>query len=143
MKKRIRVAGIIPMREGFVFIHRTNVENSDLKDYYVFSGGGLEEETLEEGTRREIEEELGIQVEVKELLYTTENEKNKEYFFLCDYIGGELGTGNGPEFNGNPKYIHRGNYIPVIIKREEIKKLNLVPYEIKEKFVKDIEANRI
>ncbi len=143
MKKRIRVAGIIPLNEGFVFIHRTNVADNNIKDYYVFSGGGLEKETLEEGTKREIKEEIGIEVIVKELLYTIENEKNIEYFFLCDYVGGKIGTGDGPEFNGNPQYIHRGNYIPVIIEREKVKDLNLVPYEIKERLVRDIEANRI
>ena len=43
------------------------------------------EETLEEGTKREIKEEFGIDVEVKEKLYEMEhpNKMTKEYFFLC------------------------------------------------------------
>lgn len=141
-KKRIRVAGIIPMKEGFVFIHRTNVEDNAIHDYYVFSGGGLEEETLQEGTAREIEEELGIKVEVKELLYETENERMKEYIFLCEYKEGIVGTGNGPEFNGDPKYIHRGNYIPILIGKEEISKINLVPNTLKEQLIQDITEGR-
>lgn len=141
-RERIRVAGLIPMKEGFIFIHRTKVEDNPLHDYYVFSGGGLEDETLEEGTKREIKEELGITVEVKELLYTTQNESMKEYIFLCEYIEGELGTGEGPEFNGDPKYIHKGNYIPVVISKEELPQIQLVPFEIKEQLIKDMKKGR-
>lgn len=151
-RQRIRVAGIIPMQEGFAFIHRTNVqeprfevkdkENKVLHDYYVFSGGGLEDETLEEGVKREIKEELGITVEVKELLYTKENEKMQQYFFLCEYKEGVFGTGDGPEFNGDPTYQRRGNYIPVIVPEEKIQELVLVPYEIKEQLIADIHAGR-
>lgn len=140
--KRIRVAGLIPMKEGFAFMHRTNVQDNSMHDYYAFVGGGLEDETLEEGTKREIEEELGMVVKVKELYQTTESETMKEFIFLCEYVSGEMGTGNGPEFNGDPKYILRGNYIPVIIPKEEIETLNLVPYEVKEQLVVDIKNGK-
>lgn len=37
--KRIRVAGIIPMEDGFVFMHRKNVtKNKDYQEYYTFPG---------------------------------------------------------------------------------------------------------
>ena len=57
---RIRVAGIVPLKNGFAFMHRKDViKRKDFQDYYTFPGGGLEEgETLEEGTIREIKEEL-------------------------------------------------------------------------------------
>ena len=67
---RTRVAGIIPMENGFAFMHRVGVQNHPIGDYYTFPGGGQEEnETLEDGTKREIKEELGIDVEVIKLLY--------------------------------------------------------------------------
>ena len=142
---RIRVAGIIPMGNGFALMHRTGNKVSGILDYHVFPGGGLEEgETLEEGTIREIKEEFGIEVRVKKLMYeleheATENTKaKKEYFFLCEYLSGELGTGNGPEFNNDPKYADRGNFIPEIIKKEDVEKINLLPYDIRDKFVKDV-----
>ena len=70
MEERIRLAGIIPMKDGFVFMHRTNVVSNPIKDYYTFPGGGREgNETFEEGVKREVKEEFGIDVEVKELLY--------------------------------------------------------------------------
>ena len=64
---RIRVAGIIPMEDGFALMHRIGNKVNGILDYHVFPGGGLEEgETLEEGIVREIKEEFGINVKVKE-----------------------------------------------------------------------------
>ena len=66
----------------------------------------------------------------------------KEYFFLCKYISGKFGTGKGPEFSGDPKYAHRGKYIPEIIKREDVEKITLLPYTIRDKFIEDIKRGR-
>lgn len=143
---RIRLAGIVPMEDGFAFMHRVGVKNHPIGDYYTFPGGGREgEETLEEGTIREIKEEFGIDVEVVKKLYEMENgEKNKkEYFFLCKYLKGDFGTGTGPEFSGNPKYEHRGKYIPEIVSRKDVEKITLLPFEIRDKFIKDIKDGRI
>ena len=139
--ERIRVAGIIPMKDGFAFMHRIGViKRKDYQEYYTFPGGGLEKgETPEEGTIREIKEEFGINVEVVKKLYEMQSEKfkQKEIFFLCKYIDGEFGTGDGPEFSNDPKYIDSGKYIPEIVKKEDIKNILLLPLEIKEKFMKD------
>lgn len=141
--ERTRVAGIIFMNGGVALMHRVGVlKRKDIQEYYTFPGGGLEEgETLEEGTIREIKEEFGIDVKVVKKLYELESQKfnQKEYFFLCEYIGGKFGTGEGPEFSNNPKYIDSGKYLPEIIKKEDVKNIPLLPPEIKEKFVKDIE----
>lgn len=145
--ERTRVAGIIPIENGFAFMHRVGVVKSkDYQEYYTFPGGGLEDgETLEEGTIREIKEELGIEVKVIKKLYEMKSDKfnQKEIFYLCEYINGEFGTGDGPEFNNDPKYISSGKYLPEIIKRDKVKDLFLLPFEIKDKFVKDIEEGNI
>ena len=73
--KRIRVAGLVEMENGYALMHRMNVKkkensNAPYGEYYVFPGGGVEgEESLEEGVRREVLEEFGIEVEVKQKLY--------------------------------------------------------------------------
>ena len=140
---RIRVAGIVPMGDGFAFMHRKDVvKRKDIQEYYTFPGGGLEEgESLEEGTIREIKEEFDITVEVLRKVYELYSEKfeQKEYFFLCKYVDGEFGTGDGPEFSNNPKYKDSGKYIPEIVSRDKVKDILLLPPEIKEKFVKDID----
>lgn len=144
---RIRVAGIVPLKNGFAFMHRKDViKRKDFQDYYTFPGGGLEEgETLEEGTIREIKEEFGINVKIVKKLYEMKSGKlnQEEYFFLCEYIDGEFGTGNGPEYNNDPKYIDSGKYIPEIISREDVEKILLLPIEIKEKLVEDIKRKNI
>ena len=143
---RIRLAGIIPIGEGFAFMDRVGVQNHPIGNYYTFPGGGREgEETLEEGTIREIKEEFGIDVEVVEKLYEMEhpNKETTEYFFLCKYVGGEFGTGKGPEFTGDPKYAHRGQYLPEIVAREDVENITLLPFEIRDKFIKDIKQGRI
>lgn len=139
--KRIRVAGIIPMKDGFAFMHRVGVLKKDYQEYYTFPGGGLEEgETPEEGTIREIKEEFGINVRVVKKLYEMNSEKfnQKEIFYLCEYIDGVFGTGNGPEFNNDPKYIDSGNYLPEIVKKKDVESILLLPLEIKEKLLKDM-----
>lgn len=85
--------------------------------------------------KREIREEFGIEVEIVRKLYELKSEKfnQLEIFYLCKYVEGEFGTGTGPEFSGNPKYIDSGKYIPEIVKREDIKNISLMPPEIKEK----------
>jgi len=142
--KRVRVAGLVEMENGYALMHRMNVKkkensNQPYGEYYVFPGGGLEEnETLEECAKREILEEFGIEVEVKNKLYFRQiGEEFDEHLFLCKYVSGILGTGTGPEFSGDPKYVDRGLYIPTIVAKEEIRNIRLLPEEFKEKLLKD------
>ena len=140
--ERTRVAGIIFIDEGIALMHRVGV----IKRKDTIPGGGLEEgETLEEGTIREIKEEFGIDVKVVKKLYELESKRfnQKEYFFLCEYVSGKFGTGQGPEFSNNPKYIDSGKYLPEIIKKEEIKNIPLLPPEIKDKLIMDLEKGNL
>lgn len=144
--KRTRVAGLIEMNNGYVLMHRKNVKptpntNQPYGEYYTFPGGGLEEnETLEEGVAREVLEEFGIIVNVKEkLYYRIINEERDEYLYKCEYVSGEFGKGTGPEFSGDPKYIDRGNYIPEIVPKDKIKTIRIVPEEFKEKLIIDFQ----
>jgi len=140
--KRIRVAGFLEMDGGIALMRRTNVKptkdypNRPFGEYYVFAGGGLDEDdvSLEEGVKRELLEEFGIVVEVKrQICYKEIKDELEEYLFQCIYISGDFGTGNGPEFSNNPEYTERGNFIPTIVKKEEVKNIRLLPEEFKEK----------
>ncbi len=140
--EKIRVAGIIPMEGGIALMHRVGVlKQKEYQDYYTFPGGGLEEnETTEEGTIREIQEELGIKVRIVRKMYEIYSEKfqQREIFYLCEYIEGEFGTGNGPEFSNNPQYVNSGKYIPEIIEKEKLSEILLLPKEIKDKLLVDL-----
>ncbi len=140
---RIRVAGLVELNDGFALMHRRNVKksqnsNQPYGEYYVFPGGGLEEndKSMEEGVRREILEEFGIDVKVKEKFANRKIENEfEEHLFFCEYVSGEFGTGTGPEFSGDPKYIDRGEYLPEIISKEDFGRLRVLPLEFKEKVI--------
>lgn len=143
--KRIRVAAILPINNGYAFMHRKNViKNKDFQDYYTFPGGGLEEgETPEEGVIREVEEEFGIKIEVKKKLYEIESKEfnQTEMFFLCQYVSGKFGTGTGPEFDNNPEYVEYGEYIPEIVDTDKIENILLVPKSVKKMFLEQLKDN--
>lgn len=149
--KRIRCAGLVKIDGKIALMHRTNVKKSiddpskPYGEYYVFPGGGLEgEESMFDTTERELKEELGIVVKAKKELYYKEvNKTQDEYVFLCEYISGNFGTGEGPEFSGDPKYAHRGNFIPELIDPEKINNINLIPIEFKEQLLQDINNGKI
>lgn len=144
---RIRLAGIIPMGDGFALMHRKDVlKNPNQTEYYVFAGGGQEnDENFEEGTKREIKEEFGIDVKIIKKMYEEYSEKFNQttIYYLCEYVSGIFGTGTGPEFSNNPKYKDSGKYIPEIVNRKDIQNIPLMPPEIKEKFIEDIKAGKI
>ena len=139
--ERTRVAGIVPMEDGFVFMHRVGVvERNDYQEYYTFPGGRLEDgETPEEGMIREIKEEFGITVKVVKKLYEIYSERfnRKELFYLCEYVDGKFGTGEGEEFSNDPNYADCGKYIPEIVKKEKVPDILILPLQVKDKFVED------
>lgn len=145
--KRTRVAGIIFIDGKLALMHRKDVlKRPEMPEYYTLPGGGLEEgETLEEGTKREIKEEFGIDVELVKKLYEITSEKfnQKEIFYLCKYVSGTFGTGEGPEFSGDPKYIESGKYLPELIDIENLEKINLMPPEIKNRIIEDMQNGNI
>ena len=75
-------------------------------------------------------EEFGIDVKIVKQLYYLENEKMDEYFFLCEYVSGEMGTGDGPEFSGDPKYKDRGTYTPKIVAYENGKEKRIFGWDV-------------
>ena len=144
--KRTRVAGLIEIDNGYALMHRMNVKekvgtDAPFGEYYVFPGGGVEpsDSSYEDAVKREVLEEFGINVEViKKLYYRQINDDIDEYLFLCKYISGTFGSGKGPEFTDDPRYVDRGIYSPEIIPKEKIKDLRVYPEEFKEKLLKDI-----
>lgn len=145
--ERTRVAGIIFINGKIALMHRKDVlKRPEMPEYYTIPGGGLEEgETEAEGTKREIKEEFGIEVRIVKKLYKMKSTKfnQKELYYLCEYVSGKFGTGQGPEFSNDPKYKDSGKYIPELVEKENIKNINLLPLEIKKKIITDIENGNI
>lgn len=129
------VRGIVNYNDKIVLIHRIKTkDDGTVRDYYVIPGGKIEEnESHEEALRREIKEELGIEIEIKDLCLELDDRDYNDsfqYFYNCNYKAGELGTGDGPEFTDKENY--KGVFEIVLVDKKEISKLNLVPEKIKE-----------
>lgn len=136
---RERVGAIIFEEDSIILIKRVIEERT----YWVFPGGQIDEgESREKALVRECKEELGIDVKIikpfVELRHKPYGNEQQEYFYLCEKIGGKLGTGDGPEFSGDEKYYYRGTYEVQLVPKSEIKDLNLLPEEVKNLVIKKI-----
>ena len=90
MDKRISVRGIIIEDDEVYTIFRRKIRNDGvIKEYYVISGGGIEnEETLQEALKRELKEELSIDVDIIGYLGFDENDTSIAHFFKCRIVSG-------------------------------------------------------
>lgn len=137
------VRGIIVKDNKVAVIKRIKEKEGKIRTYYVLPGGGVEEdETLEKAMYREAKEELGIEIDIKGILYKFVNMGELNHFMLCEIADGELGTGTGPEFTSK-EYSNRGQYIPMLISRDEMSNIDLVPNEIRDKILQDTKNNKI
>lgn len=70
----------------------------DEEEWYIMPGGGQEaEETLQETLQREVLEETGILIEVKDLVFVIEGVHGEDFHrvdmvFLCEYLGQKEGA---------------------------------------------------
>lgn len=103
--------------------------------YWVLPGGGVENGEINElALARECQEELGVEVKVKELAHEMFSEKpetydQKEYFFNCEILGGILGSGLGPEWQKGSGY--KGSYEIEWFDIKNLAEIDLRPKEIK------------
>ena len=101
---RHRVIGIVIKNNKVLLMRR--LKNG--QEYYVFPGGGVEEnESFEEALKREMKEELSINIENPKLLFELENQMQDQYgghmtgypnehYFLIENFTGQPELG-GPE----------------------------------------------
>lgn len=136
-----RVRAIIIHNGNIILIKRVKKDEV----YFVFPGGGVEsgEEKIQ-AMVREVKEELGLDVEVKELITSRclgePSTDQIEYFYLCDITGGVLGTGVGPEFQENSESEYDGAHNIIEVPLSEIGQLNLLPLAIKDLVAKRFSA---
>lgn len=138
-----RVRGIILFDDNIILMKRERIKEGKKFLYYVFPGGGVEEgETLEQALHREVLEELGIKVTLLKNLYLSTYDNQINGYFLCKYLSGKFGTGEGPEFN-DKSYSNRGTYTPLILPISEIGNINLLPELVKNRFISDLKNGLI
>jgi len=130
-----RVRAII-IKGGEILVFKRTI--GDLV-FYVFPGGCVEKnESLDEALKRECKEELGIQVEILKKFCSERFDRKKikqlEHFYICKIVSGQLGTGNGPEFDENFGYegAHELEWLNI----NELESYDLRPENVKMKLLK-------
>ena len=131
-----RARGIVVEGSELIAMYR----NKNGEEYYVFPGGGLENETPEKAVKREVHEETGLHVLIHRAIYDLiGSDGQREQFFLCTPVGGELGTGTGPEFT-SAAYADRGQYKVTRIPLANLANYRLLPLQVRDALITDLKA---
>jgi len=138
MKKPIRAVAIVIKDNNVLLIWR----RSHGKEYYVFPGGGVEEnESVEAAVLREVREETSLEINVDKLLYHHHYiNDSDQYFYLCSYLSGEPTLGDANEKEDMLKNTDNF-YRPIWVKTDEVKQLLIYPLEIRDWLLEDIKSN--
>ena len=89
MNKRENARAIIIKDNELLTIFRRKNTKEGTKEYYVIPGGGVEDgETLADTVKRELQEELGISIEVGNFLTQVISDTTISNFFECKILSG-------------------------------------------------------
>lgn len=118
-----------------LLIHR--IKKND--DYWVFPGGGVEEDESEiMALKRECKEELGVEVAVGDYIMSEmvafDGVNGEHLFYAASIAGGEVGTGEGPEYANDGLY--EGSHQPEWIELEELEARDVRPEKAKDLVLK-------
>ena len=98
--------------------------------YHVLPGGEVEDgESAAEAARREAHEELGVLVKIRGLVAVVHYGLRTQQYFLAEPIGGEFGTGAGPEM-GSAAESEQGSYRAVWLPVSELLDRDLRPESV-------------
>ncbi|MDP3730980.1 MAG: NUDIX domain-containing protein [bacterium] len=96
------------------------------EEYYTFPGGTVEEgESLVEAMKREIKEELSVDANIGEHLFTIDNPDKKDNYFLVEKCAGTMKLG-GPELE---KMNQDNQYIIEEVELDKLSGINIYPKE--------------
>ena len=104
------------------------------RTYYLLPGGTVEpDETSTEAARREIHEELGLEVTVGRLLavvaFESDEGRSIQRYYDGTITGGVFGTGDGPELGSDPAS-SAGGFTPHWLPMADIGKVDCRPSEL-------------
>lgn len=130
---RNRAAALVILEDKLLVMFRKNTE-----EYFVFPGGGIEEnETDEQAARREIYEETSVKIDIDRLVYTLYYDNgDTHYYFLSHYMSGT------PEIQaGTNEYVDNqlGNdfYKPMWIPIKDLPTTALYPLPVRDRLISD------
>jgi 8-oxo-dGTP diphosphatase len=104
--------------------------------YYLFPGGQVEPgESIEGAARREALEELGVEVELGQMVAERTSDP-RQVFFSAKITGGHFGSGLGVELS-SPENSERGSYTPVWIPIGSLDAIDIRPKSLADSIVED------
>ncbi len=99
------------MRAAVVIVENGRVR--DRRTHFVFPGGGIEGgESPQQAAVREAHEELGVSVELGDLISVAYRDGREQRYYLASIAGGTFGTGRGTEMTTSGTTA-KGTYRPV------------------------------
>lgn len=111
-----RAVGVIVDGDRVLVMHRI----SGGEEYYVFPGGNVEKgETVEDALRREIKEEVNLNVENCREVLRAEDWGKEHVFFLIDRFSGSVQLGGEEKERMNED----DQYLPTWYSKDELKDL--------------------
>ena len=98
MTTKVGVRGIIVIDNAVVMVRHN--ENDD--SFYLFPGGGVEaNESIFDAVKREVAEEVSLDVDPEKIVYIRETKINNDFgleiYVLCKFKAGKLKLGFDPE----------------------------------------------
>jgi ADP-ribose pyrophosphatase YjhB (NUDIX family) len=124
------VGGICIHDDTILLIHRINKERDFNQEYFVFPGNHVDDDKSLEKTLLSEFEAMSLHIAVNDLLYAKEDILDEsEYYYLCEYKGGELTNPTFAEEEGEEQLQF---YTPLWIPLAEIDELVLYPESVKE-----------
>lgn len=133
-------ARVVLVRDGRIALIERHREE---QHYFLFPGGGVEAgESAAEAAIREAWEELGVRVELGDVLYDEEFGDTRFVYFDARIVGGEFGTGAWPDHAARTDLARErsGTHTPVWLPLAELAGLDVRPRELVDLLLADASA---
>jgi 8-oxo-dGTP pyrophosphatase MutT (NUDIX family) len=120
---KARAAVILILNDKIALIER----HRSGRHYFVFPGGKIEAgETPAVAAKREIMEELGLEVKIGPMVAEVWYQGTPQYYFLADRTGGQFSHGTGTEMS-SPLDSEKGSYHPIWLRMDDLSKHQVLP----------------
>ena len=127
---RVSSRAVIIKDNKLLTMFRRKTNGTEINEYYVIPGGGLEEgESLEDNVLRELNEEMCVEIKILGYLGKLQDEKNSQHYYHCEIVNGEPRLG-GEELE---RMTAENYYEPMWVNISEINNINIYGTEFVEK----------